>query len=68
MPHLDARALTADPEGLEFLKDILDAPLQPKIPVGMFDVTPAAASSPQGDVESGEFGRRRRREPLSELA
>ena len=36
MPCLDAAALSIDVEGMEFLRDILDAPINPVVPAGAF--------------------------------
>ncbi|MDB5589527.1 hypothetical protein [Enterovirga sp.] len=66
MPHLDASALSTDPEGMDLLRDLLDVPSAPVIPVGAFEVKVASGAS-QLSLDS-EVTRPRRLEFLSELA
>lgn len=67
MPHLDANALSIDPDGMEFLASVLDvAPVAPR-PWGAFDVKPNAASSLAAGFEA-DANRARYSELVSEPA
>lgn len=58
MPHLDAKALSDDPEGIDFLREVLEVSATAPRPWGAFDVKPAAGT-PQKSLEA-EVNRPRR--------
>ena len=65
MPHLDAGALSADPEGLEFLSKVLEIHSDSLPPRRAFDV-PARKRSADRSMRQAEVNRPRRLVPISE--
>ena len=66
MPHLDANALADDPEGMEFLREVLDVSPSAPRPWGAFEVKPLAVT-PQRNLEA-EINRPRRLALVPEAA
>ena len=62
MPHLDAKALTEDPKGLEFLAEVIEVPADRQ--VGAWVAEGASACLGQSILPKVEPRRRRRREAL----
>ena len=63
MPHLDAKALTDDPLGMEFLAKVVGAPSEPALPVVRISVPDEAVTvlTTVDRLADGPLRKRRRR-------
>ena len=68
MPHLDAKALVEDPDGMEFLKGVLETPAEmPPMRREMSSARTAHGRAVSSGPEA-EINRPRRPAPVSEAA
>ena len=67
MPHLDANALTSDPDGIEFLRGVLEVPVETSASRSAFDPFSRSRKRPQKRVDT-EINRPRRAAAVTEAA